>query len=72
MYEIRQINRDGELFLIASREKALADILYKQSGIDSEDTLARFILESMRIDMDIWSAEFFSKVTLDKLTAEFE
>src|SRR5690606_38914938 len=59
--EYRNLGEQGGYF-IASREKALADLIYRTAGIRTLDHLKSYLFEEMRVDesifqmldMDLW------------------
>lgn len=51
--EYRDLGKEGGYF-IASREKALADLVYRTTGIRSLNQLRHYLFEEMRIDESIF------------------
>jgi len=52
-YGIRNVTTgDGRSFLIASPEKALADRIYFERGLDSKDEVRDYLLDSIRVDSE--------------------
>ena len=49
-------------FFIASREKALADLVYRTAGIRSKEQLSYYLFEEMRIDENIFRSLDFEKL----------
>ena len=46
--------RDQGGYFIASKEKALVDLVYPAKGITSKEKLRFFLFEQMRIDPDLF------------------
>jgi hypothetical protein len=49
-YEIVQDKENGESYLIATREKALCDVLYKVKGVASFKAFKYLLFEDLRLD----------------------
>ena len=59
--EYRNLGKEGGYF-IASREKALADLVYKTPGIRSLQHLRHYLFEEMRVDETIFRSFDFYKL----------
>ena len=59
--EYRNLPNDGGYF-IASREKALADLVYRTPGIRTLDQLRHFLFEEMRVDESLFRSLNFSRL----------
>lgn len=59
--EYRNLEDEGGYF-IASREKALADLVYRTPGIRSQEQLRYFLFEEMRMDEEMFRAFDFERL----------
>ena len=59
--EYRSLEKEGGYF-IASKEKALADLVYRTSGIRSLDQLRHYLFEEMRVDETLFHQFDFQKL----------
>lgn len=63
-YDINVIEKDGYVYHIATREKALCDMLYDKKTIYSLKQLKELLFEDMRIDVDIFNSLDKNKLSL--------
>ena len=61
---------DGRSFLIATPEKAVADILYFAGGLSSKTEVEDFLFENMRIDEE--SMERLDVDALEKIVEPYK
>jgi predicted transcriptional regulator of viral defense system len=59
--EYRDLGKDGGYF-IASREKALADLVYRTPGIRTLEQLRHYLFEEMRVDETMFRSFDFHKL----------
>lgn len=59
--EYRDLGKEGGYF-IASREKALADLVYRTAGIRTLDQLRYYLFEEMRMDESMFRSMDFHKL----------
>jgi len=59
--EYRDLGNEGGYF-IASREKAIADLVYRTSGIRTMDQLRHYLFEEMRMDESMFRTIDFHKL----------
>jgi predicted transcriptional regulator of viral defense system len=59
--EYKDLGKEGGYF-IASKEKALADLVYRTSGIRTLEQLHHYLFEEMRIDEKMFRSLDFSKI----------